>query len=101
VSTISKELSSFRRVKIVEVSQFSYLSALRIAKELANDRKLCQELVWKLKNMGDARFVETEFLDESIVCECPCDGKRDHELAGRHSHLDSFFSAKGRISEIA
>ncbi|RPB04532.1 hypothetical protein L873DRAFT_1799455 [Choiromyces venosus 120613-1] len=101
VSTVSKELSSFRRVKMVEVSQVSYLSALRIAKELANDRKLCQELVWKLKNMGDARFVETEFLDESIVCECPCDGQRDHELVGRHSHLNPFFPARGRISEIA
>ncbi|PWW75660.1 hypothetical protein C7212DRAFT_358554 [Tuber magnatum] len=84
VSTISKELSSFRRVKFVEVSQVSYLSALRAAKELANDRKLCQELVRKLKNMGDARFVETEFLDERIVCECPCD-----ELAGRRSHLEN------------
>ena len=85
----------------MEVSQVSYLSALRIAKELANDRKLCQELVWKLKNMGDARFVEPEFLDETIVCECLCDGKRDHELVERQSHLDPFFPAKGRISEIA
>ena len=88
-------------MKFVEVSQVSYLSALRIAKELANDRKLCQELVWKLKNMGDARFVEAEFLDESIVCECPRDGKRDHEFAGRHSHLDRFLPTKGRISEVA
>ncbi|CAZ85148.1 unnamed protein product [Tuber melanosporum] len=96
VSTISKELSSFRRVKIVEVSQVSYLSALRTAKELANDRKLCQELLRRLRNIGDARFVETKFLDESIVCECPCD-----ELVGRRSHLDAFFPAKGRISEIA
>lgn len=85
----------------MEVSQVSYLSAIRIAKELANDRKLCQELVWKLKNMGDARFVEAEFLDESIVCECPHDGKRDYEFAGRHSHLDRFLPTKGRISEVA
>ncbi|KAG0138119.1 hypothetical protein HOY82DRAFT_642783 [Tuber indicum] len=96
VSTISKELSSFRRVKIVEVSQVSYLSALRTAEELANDRKLRQELLRRLRNIGDARFVETKFLDESIVCECPCD-----ELVGRRSHLDAFFPANGRISEIA
>ncbi|CUS12089.1 unnamed protein product [Tuber aestivum] len=96
VSTVSKELSPFRRVKMVEVSRVSYLSALRAAKELANDQRLCQELVRKLENIGDSRFVETEFLDESIVCECPCDG-----LVGRRSHLDPFFPTKGRVSEIA